>query len=212
MSAPPSTELWDQYMVAPTADNLNLYKAERLREIIAAKETHSQAKIVLFKEAADFFGMPEETTRADLTRSFMNYCTEHGLLDADGETIHLNKELLELLDLDSREWVNTLNLERFLRALYNIPGEEPSNFRTTVLLSDKLATFLGLPSGSKLSRSEIARAICAYCETHKLMGSDRSGVLITADAALKELLGLQPGDFLSILNLQRYLRDLYYKL
>jgi chromatin remodeling complex protein RSC6 len=174
----------------------------------AAPESHFLDKVILDDTAVEFFSLPKETTRADLTRAFVKYSTEYGLLNADGETLHLNEELLELLDLESRERVTILNLASFLRYLYTIPGKEPSKFQTPVLLCDKLAAFLGLPSGSKLTRAEVTRAICAYCKTHGLI--DRH--VINADAALMELLGLQPGDYLSILNLQRYLSDLYYKL
>ena len=180
----------------------------------ATAEPTFQNKIVLHTDAADFFGLPETTTRTDLTRAFLKYCTTHGLLDADGQTIHLNKELLELLDLDSRERVTILNLQRFLGALgalYKNTDSQPSIFSTPVLLSDKLSAFLGLPSGSKLSRREVTHAIVGYCKTHGLLGGE-TGQQIVADAPLRELLGLQPGDYLSILNLQRYLRDLYYKL
>jgi hypothetical protein len=171
----------------------------------ASTESHFLDKVILDDTAVEFFDLPKETTRADLTRAFAKYFTEKGLLDADGETIHLNKELLELLDLNSRERVTILNLHNFLRYLYTIPGKEQTLFTTPVLLSDKLSAFLGLPSGSKLSRAEVLRAMCAYCKTHGLIDKH----VINADAALQKLLGLQPGDYLSILNLQRYLRDLY---
>ena len=171
--------------------------------------TDFQDTIFLHTEAVEFFGLPEETTHADLTQAFMKYIHANGLLDADGETIHLNKELLELLDLDSREFVHILNLHGFLRALYKIPGDEPTHFKThlktPVRLSDKLAAFCGLPTGSSLTRPEITKSIFAYCKAHGLM----DGQVINADPALKELLGLQPGDYLCVLNLQRYLHDLY---
>lgn len=170
----------------------------------AVEESHFQNKVILCDEAVDFFGLPKETTRAEITRSFVKYCTTNGLLDADGETIHLDIKLRELLDLDAREFVHILNLQRFLRTLYTKPGSL-QGFNTPCRLGDKLATFLGLPVGSSLTRKEIAKSIFTYCETHGLIDGNK----INADAALKELLGLQPGDFLSILNLQRYLNDRY---
>lgn len=167
--------------------------------------TNFQDTIVLHTEAAEFFGLPTETTRANLTKSFVKYIHANGLLDADGETIHLNKELLELLDVSSKERVHILNLHGFIRALYKIEVDAPINFQTPVLLSDKLAAFLGLPAGSTLTRPEIIKSIFAYCKAHGL----RDGQVINADLALKELLNLHPGDYLCVLNLQRYLRDLY---
>ena len=172
---------------------------------VPVTESHFQDKVILCDEAADFFGLPKETTRADLTKSFVKYIHANGLLDADGETINLDDKLKGLLDVSSHELVNILNLHSFLRSLNTVPGSRPTPiFQTPILLSDKLATFLGLAPGSSLARSEITKSIALYCKTHGLM----DGQKINADDALKELLGLQPGDYLCILNLQRYLNNL----
>ena len=70
-------------------------------------------------------------------------------------------------------------------------------------ISDALCAFLGLPAGSKVSRSEVTRGIIAYTKTHGLM----TGQKIAQDDALRDLLG--PAPDLNILSLQRYLAPHY---
>ena len=76
-------------------------------------------------------------------------------------------------------------------------------FNTPCAISDALCAFLGLPAGSKISRSEITRGIIAYVKVHGLI----TGQNIAQDDALRDLLGLAPD--LNILSLQRYLRPHY---
>ncbi len=70
-------------------------------------------------------------------------------------------------------------------------------------ISDALCAFLSLPTGSKISRSEVTRKICAYVKAHGLI----KGQNITQDDALRDLLG--PAPDLNILSLQRYLKAHY---
>ncbi len=155
--------------------------------------------------AADFLGLPDVTTCAAIKNSIVNYCKTNGLLDADGETLNLNTELMALLGIDRREWVTITNLHRFLRELNHTPNHRDSGFQEKVLLSDKLATFLDVAPGTKLSRSDIIKPIIAYCRSSGLM----AGHQINPDAALIALLDLNPHDYISILNFQRYLRPFY---
>ncbi len=84
----------------------------------AVSESHFQDKVILCDEAADFFGLPKETTCANLTKSFVTYIHANGLLDADGETIHLDNRLKELLGLQPSDYLCILNLQRHLHNLY----------------------------------------------------------------------------------------------
>lgn len=86
---------------------------------------------------------------------------------------------------------------------------QPNRFNTKVRLHDKLATFLGLPAGSTLTRTEITHSIAEYSRAHGLI-DDTNDTIINADATLKELLGLPPEHYrLNFLRLQVYLRPLY---
>jgi chromatin remodeling complex protein RSC6 len=67
-----------------------------------------------------------------------------------------------------------------------------AHFQKQVHLSDKLVAFMGLSAGSSLARAEITRSIVAYCKARGLLEEDR----INTDAALRELLGMLPGDSL----------------
>jgi chromatin remodeling complex protein RSC6 len=91
-------------------------------------------------------------------------------------------------------------------------GEEAKPKKDTVFtkptpISDALCTFLSLPKGSSLSRSEVTTRICKYAKDHSLMVKQ----VIKADAPLRKLLALTEADELKILNLQRYLKGHYLK-
>jgi len=78
-------------------------------------------------------------------------------------------------------------------------------FTKPTAISDALCTFLGMPKGSLVSRSEVTTLVCRYARDHKLMDKQN----INADAALRKLLAVTEKDELKILNLQRYLKPHY---
>ena len=93
-----------------------------------------------------------------------------------------------------------------------VEGEAPKPKKDTVFtkptpISDALCTFLSLPKGSLLSRSEVTTRICKYAREHNLMVKQ----VIKADAPLRKLLALTEADELKILNLQRFLKTHYLK-
>lgn len=84
---------------------------------------------------------------------------------------------------------------------------KPSVFKTPIPVSSELATFLGQPVGTLMTRSSVTKAISVYVKEHKL--NDKHA--IKADSALQTLLGVKPTDELTIFNLQRYLNPHYPK-
>jgi hypothetical protein len=84
---------------------------------------------------------------------------------------------------------------------------KPSVFKTPIAVSSELATFLGQPVGTLMTRSSVTKAISVYVKENKL--NDKHA--IKADAALQTLLGVKPTDELTIFNLQRYLNPHYPK-
>ena len=85
---------------------------------------------------------------------------------------------------------------------------KPSIFELPTPLSNELCSFLGRPSGSKESRSNITKAITTYVKEKNLKDKHT----IKPDAKLKALLGVADADVLTYFNLQRYLNRHYLKL
>jgi chromatin remodeling complex protein RSC6 len=93
-----------------------------------------------------------------------------------------------------------------------VEGEEGKPKKETVFtkptaISDALCTFLGVPKGTLLSRSDVTTRVCHYAKEHNLMAKQ----VIKADAPMRKLLALTEKDELKILNLQRYLKPHYPK-
>jgi chromatin remodeling complex protein RSC6 len=84
---------------------------------------------------------------------------------------------------------------------------KPCIFTKPVKVSDELCAFLAKPKGTEISRADVTKAISAYASAHNLKDKQT----IKADAALRKLLKLGESDVLTIMNLQRYLRDHYVK-
>lgn len=84
---------------------------------------------------------------------------------------------------------------------------KPSVFKTPIPVSDELATFLGQPKGSLMSRSDVTKAVMSYVKDKKLNEKHS----IKADVPLQKLMGIAPSDELTIFNLQRYLNRHYPK-
>jgi len=93
-----------------------------------------------------------------------------------------------------------------------VEGEEvkprkPSIFEIPTLLSNELCSFIGRPSGSLESRSNITKAITAYVREKNLKDKHT----IKPDAKLLALLGVKPDVVLTYFNLQKYLNQHYLK-
>ena len=80
----------------------------------------------------------------------------------------------------------------------------PSGFVKPAPISDELAGFLGIPTGSEMARTEVTREINTYIRSHKLQDPN-NGRIINADSKLRKLLNLKKEDELTYFNLQRYM-------
>ena len=78
-------------------------------------------------------------------------------------------------------------------------------------ISDALCTFLSVPKGTLLSRSEVTTRVCKYAKDNQLMVKQVIKTDTAAGAPLRKLLALTEADELKILNLQRYLKPHYIK-
>ena len=90
-------------------------------------------------------------------------------------------------------------------------GEKKPNpttvFTKPVEITKELCTVLGLPAGTQVSRSDVTRGVMKYAKDKSLTNKQA----ITPDATLRKLLSLTEADSLTILNLQKYLKNHYVK-
>lgn len=87
------------------------------------------------------------------------------------------------------------------------PPRKLSIFELPTPLSNELCSFLGRPTGSKESRSNVTKAITTYVKEKNLKDKHT----IKPDTKLKALLGVADADVLTYFNLQRYLNRHYVK-
>ena len=85
--------------------------------------------------------------------------------------------------------------------------KKPSVFTKPQKITDELCVFLGKAKGTEMSRSDVTRGIMDYVKAHKLNNKQD----INPDAALRKLLKTTEAEKVTILNLQRYLKNHYVK-
>jgi len=85
--------------------------------------------------------------------------------------------------------------------------KKPSVFTKPQKITDELCVFLGKAKGTEMSRSDVTRGIMDYVKSHKLNNKQD----INPDAALRKLLKTTEAEKVTILNLQRYLKNHYVK-
>jgi chromatin remodeling complex protein RSC6 len=81
----------------------------------------------------------------------------------------------------------------------------PSGFSKPGPVSDELRVFLKLDKGSLVARTEVTKAINAYCKSNGLQ-SEKDKRILKADKVLTKLLRLKKGDELTFFNLQKYMK------
>ena len=106
---------------------------------------------------------------------------------------------------------------RKIRATQEDPTGEKSadraknnGFNREQKISDELRSFLGLPEGQLVSRSQVTRAVNKYVKDNGLKHPDNGRVLIL-DQKLKDLLKPPKDVEVTYLNLQKYLSPHYSK-
>lgn len=84
-------------------------------------------------------------------------------------------------------------------------GDRPaSGFVKPTLISNELAAFLKVPSGTEMARTEVTKALHAYIQSNNLKNKD-NGRIIEANEPLKKLLKLKKDDELTYFNLQKFM-------
>lgn len=89
-------------------------------------------------------------------------------------------------------------------------NRKPSGFVRPTLISDELAVFLSVPSGTEMARTDVSKEINLYIRTNSLQDK-ANGRQINADEKLTVLLNVQPGDVLTYFNLQKYMKHHFIK-
>jgi chromatin remodeling complex protein RSC6 len=101
--------------------------------------------------------------------------------------------------------------EKRRRRKAGVDGEKKSNpttvFTKPVKITDDLCVFLGHAKGTEVSRSDVTRGLMKYAKERSLTEKQT----IKPDATLRKLLGVTENDVLTILNLQKYLKNHYIK-
>jgi chromatin remodeling complex protein RSC6 len=112
---------------------------------------------------------------------------------------------------------NLTKLVRKIRSTQDDPdGEkakkraENNGFNRKQDITPALRTFLGLPEGELVSRSEVTKSVNKYITDNGLKHPE-NGRQIVLDAKLKELLAPPEGVQVTYLNLQKYLSPHYVK-
>ena len=85
------------------------------------------------------------------------------------------------------------------------PDSQPSGFAKPGPVSQELRKFLDLGADELIARTEVTKAINAYCKKHNLQNSDDKRKILP-DAPLRKLLKMKKTDELTFFNLQTYLK------
>ena len=85
------------------------------------------------------------------------------------------------------------------------PDGQPSGFAKPGPVSDELRKFLNLGKTDLIARTEVTKAINAYCKEHNLQNSEDKRKILP-DQPLRKLLKIKKSDELTFFNLQTYLK------
>lgn len=88
----------------------------------------------------------------------------------------------------------------------------PNGFAKASKITDDLCAFLGVPSGSERSRTDVTREIHKYVQAHNLSDPNNKRIILAhKDPKLKKLLGSGDTDEISYFNLQKFLKHHFVK-
>ena len=150
----------------------------------------------------------EASTEEDVSVSLTNTIAQlHEQLTALKGAVSTAAATLKTIEKQAGRVVKKAERRRKRKSTTEGGEAKPCIFTKEVRVSDELCAFLGKPKGSSVSRSAVTKAVIAYAKSHNLMDKQN----IKADAALRKLLSLGEGDNLSILTLQKHLRNHYVK-
>jgi chromatin remodeling complex protein RSC6 len=181
-------------------------------------------------ELAEFLGKPvgSEMVRTDVSRLINSYIRVNNLQDPqNGRIINPDSKLRDLLKLGENDELTYFNLQKYMsphfikdgnvenvvnRTIHPRPTSRPisndripSGFVIPSKISDELATFLGKPVGTEISRTNVSSHINTYIRIHNLQ-DPQNGRKINPDAKLRTLLRIGQNEELTYFNLQKYMK------
>jgi chromatin remodeling complex protein RSC6 len=86
----------------------------------------------------------------------------------------------------------------------------PNGFAKPAKITDALCTFLGVPAGTELSRTDVTRKINQYIKEHNLNKPENKRIILPDDK-LRAILGVKSNEEVSFFSLQRFLSPLFVK-
>jgi chromatin remodeling complex protein RSC6 len=152
---------------------------------------------------------PEPESELNLVKEFNNQVSKvNDLRNTLGNVLADMKKLEKRL---AREIKKAGRRRRTRAPLLDEAGnpvpKKPSVFTKPQKITDALCVFLGKPKGTEMSRSDVTRGIMDYVKKNGL--NNKQDIL--PDAALRKLLSVSETEKVTILNLQRFLKNHYVK-
>lgn len=129
------------------------------------------------------------------------------LKDYKAVTRGLCNDLIERL-LDAKREIRQLRKNQKKQRVKKDP-KKPHVFETDISISDQLCDFFKLPHGTKMSRNEVTHKLHKYCDDNQLMQADNRRIIIINDTLLPLLRNYKPGDQITWLNIQTYIKHHY---
>jgi chromatin remodeling complex protein RSC6 len=84
------------------------------------------------------------------------------------------------------------------------PKKEPSGFAKPTTVSNELCKFLNKEEGTKIARTDVAKALTKYIKINNLQFSENKQIIIP-DENLKILLGIKDDEHITFFNIQKYM-------
>lgn len=82
----------------------------------------------------------------------------------------------------------------------------PSGFAKPTKISESLCSFLGVPSGTEMARTEVTKYLTKYIKEHQLQDQNNKRI-INCDSKLTSLLNVKPtDDAVTYFNLQKFMK------
>ncbi len=151
---------------------------------------------------------PAETTASEVSNIevlFNKYITQISDVINVVKTLHSNLKVLQKEVLKERKEL----LKKAEKSTKKVKKDRPaSGIALPTPIPDTIASFLGLPSGSKVARTEVTAKVIAYVKENKLQNPDNKRFILP-DEKLKSLLKPVEGDDLTFFKIQTYLKKIF---
>ena len=129
------------------------------------------------------------------------------LKDYKAMTRGLCNDLIERL-FDAKREIRQLRKNQKKQRVKKDP-KKPNVFETDISISNQLCDFFEIPHGSKMSRNEVTHKLHKFCDDNNLMQKDNRRIIIVNDKLRPLLRNYTPGEQITWLNIQSYIKHHY---